>query len=278
MTISVPDEGHRAAAQCIELSGEDARAFAQAQFSGDVGTLQAGHWQWNAWLDAQGRVRALMHLADIGDGRLLALLRGGDAQGICDALRPYVLRSRVQLQAFPVRPFRVGDALSINEVHSDGDAIDFGYGDRSLRLISRDGDGDHALKNAERERAFRLADIRAGWPFLPNDGDQAFLPPALGLEHLGAVSFSKGCYPGQEIAARLHYRGGHKMRLCRIRADRPLSPGQKPFGPGPSARGVVLGAIETPDGFEGLAVLEDASSLNNNELDNEFIVIERFGA
>ncbi|HJU25757.1 MAG TPA: folate-binding protein, partial [Rhodanobacteraceae bacterium] len=89
--VSAPDP--RAAldeAQCIEISGEDARAFVQAQFSGDVRTLLPGHWQWNAWLDHKGTVRALMHLADAGDGRLLALLRGGDTQSLCADLRRYV--------------------------------------------------------------------------------------------------------------------------------------------------------------------------------------------
>src|SRR5690348_10968315 len=87
------------ASQCIEIAGADARAFAQAQFSGDVRALHAGHWQWNAWLDAKGSVRALMHLADLGDGRLFALLRGGDAQALCADLRRYVLRSKVSLDA-----------------------------------------------------------------------------------------------------------------------------------------------------------------------------------
>ncbi|MBW8075408.1 MAG: hypothetical protein GJU74_08510 [Metallibacterium scheffleri] len=59
-------------------------------------------------------------------------------------------------------------------------------------------------------------EIDTGWPWLPDTALDALMPPALGLEHLGAVSFDKGCYPGQEIAARLHYRGGNKRHLVTL--------------------------------------------------------------
>lgn len=268
ITADAPEpEMHAAAgpAQCIEIAGADARTFAQAQFSGDVRALRAGHWQWNAWLDPKGSVRALMHLADPGDGRLLALLRGGDAEALCTELRRYVFRSKVSLGVPGRCRRRIGDGLPLGSIHMDADAIGFGYGDRSLWLERADGAtgvepaGDEAL---------RLADIRDGWPTLP-PGDHAFLPPALGLEHLGAVAFGKGCYPGQEIAARLHYRGGHKLRLAHVRcesdlvAGRPLSPAQ--------SRAIVLDAVSTGDACEALAVVEeDAGSLHGIRMIRRF--------
>lgn len=235
--------------QCIEISGTDARAFAQAQFSGDARTLQPGHWQWNAWLDAKGSVRALMHLADLGDGRLLALLRGGAAPSLCDALRPYVFRSKVSLQTMSGWHRGAGAELAFGAIRSDPDSIGFGRGGHSLWLRRNSapaGDND--------QEALRLAEIRDGWPTLP-PGDHAFLPPALGLEHLGAVSFSKGCYPGQEIAARLHYRGGHKLRLTHVRCESKLLAGQ-PLSPA-QPRSIVLDALMTGHCCEALAVLEE---------------------
>src|SRR5690348_45480 len=118
-------EMHAAAgpAQCIEIAGADARTFAQAQFSGDVRALRAGHWQWNAWLDPKGSVRALMHLADPGDGRLLALLRGGDAEALCTELRRYVFRSKVQLQAVSGWHRLAGAELALGTIRSGLDAI-----------------------------------------------------------------------------------------------------------------------------------------------------------
>ena len=74
---------------------------------------------------------------------------------------------------------------------------------------------DPTIDAGERE-AWRLADIAAGLPWLDAVTQDEFVPQSLGLERLDAVRFDKGCYPGQEIAARLHFRGGNKHRLHRI--------------------------------------------------------------
>lgn len=258
------------AAQCIEIAGADARVFAQAQFSGDLRKLEPGHWQWNTWLDARGQVRALMHLVDPGNGRLLALLRSGDPQPLCSALQRYVLRARVELKPLHDLHAMAGAALPLGELRTDqaGD-IGLGYGDRSLWLTTSPGQSDY---NAE--QAFRLAEIRAGWPTLP-PADETFLPPALGLEHLGAVSFDKGCYPGQEIAARLHYRGGHKRYLALIVSRHVLFPGQ-PVMANNRSLGIVLDAAATNGDYEGLAVLSEEIINNTISLDDTLKVIQRF--
>lgn len=253
-------------AQCVEIAGPDARSFAQAQFAGDVRALQVGQWQWNAWLDAKGGVRALMHLADPGDGRFVALLRGGDAHALCAALQRFVLRAKVSLDVLGGLQPVAGSALPLGQLAIEGDAIGFGHGEGSLWL-RRDG----ARADTAEEEALRLAGIRAGWPTLP-PGDHVFLPPALGLEHLGAVSFEKGCYPGQEIAARLHYRGGHKLRLCHVRAAFPLAAGQ-PVSPDQS-RAIVLDAVMTGQGCEALAVLDESAGDSHARIG----IIRRFEA
>jgi folate-binding protein YgfZ len=145
------------------------------------------------------------------------------------------------------------------------DAIGFGYGDHSLWLKRNGVSTDPA-----RAKDLRLTEIRNGWPTLP-PGDHVFLPPALGLEHLGAISFGKGCYPGQEIAARLHYRGGHKRRLCHVLAAVELTAGQ-PLSPD-QPRAIVLDAVVTEHGCEALAALEE-----NAEAPPGFEIIRRFEA
>jgi hypothetical protein len=234
---------------CIALEGADARRFAQAQFSGDVDALRPGHWQWNAWLDAQGRVQALMHLADLGDARLLAVLRGGDAETIRAALARYLFRLRVSL-AIESFTAQGGDPLPEGVARREEGAIVLGQGTRSLLLAALSAS---ASPDPDAQRRWHLEDIHRGWPTLP-DGEPEFLPPALGLERLGAVAFDKGCYPGQEIAARLHYRGGHKWRLCRLRGPVPLPVGELRDGAG-STVARVLDIASAGDGFEALAML-----------------------
>ncbi len=261
-------------AQCLEISGADAEAFAQAQFSGDLRALRPMHWQWNAWLDHRGGVRALMHLArldgDAGNTRLFALLRGGEASLIASELRRYVLRSLVRIELVPGRFLSLGPPLPLHELRTEADAIGFGYGERSVWIETT----PRAI-DAARERELRLAGIRKGWPLLPRGCEGEFLPPALGLEHLGAVSFEKGCYPGQEVAARLHYRGGHKRRLAHVLARSAWHPGD-PLVPD-DARDRVLDAVEAPQGWHVLAVINEASVGESKDLQDKLQVIQRFG-
>lgn len=254
----------------IAFAGADARRFAQAQFSGDVEALRPGHWQWNAWLTAQGRVRALMHLADLDDGRLLAVLRGGDAETIRTALGQYRFRLRVHLAIESFAAWR-GTPMPMGGAAQQDSVVVLGYGTRSLRL----GPLPAALSpDPDAQREWRLGEIRRGWPTLTR-GEPEFLPPALGLDRLGAIAFDKGCYPGQEIAARLHYRGGHKRQLGRLRGRAPLPVGEIRDDAGAVAAR-VLDTVAAGDGFEALAVLQTEASGKINLLGNIYEVESNF--
>ena len=202
------------AAEVLEISGDDATTFLHAQLSSDVRALEAGRWQWSAWLDAQGRVRVLLQLARVDDTTYLALLRGAAAADLAAALGRYVLRARVAL-----RPrCTVMRAIAALPLHTcagaaPGNSIAFGMGTHAWSIGATVA-GDAGDTN-DADAAWRC-EIDAGWPWLPDTALNTLMPPALGLEHLGAVSFDKGCYPGQEIAARLHYRGGNKRHLVTL--------------------------------------------------------------
>lgn len=256
--------------QCIVIDGADARRFAQAQFSGDVHALQSGHWQWNAWLDARGRVQALMHLADVGDGRLLAVLRGGDAEEVRSGLARYVLRMQAALTTCTFGGY-IDGGLPMGLARTERQDIVLGYGERSLRLRHESADPSPEPTVAD---SWRLADIRAGWPTL-HQGDRRFLPPALGLERLGAVSFDKGCYPGQEIVARLHFRGGHKLRLHHIRGSVPLQIGTDQGSKDAGVIDVLESAFSTSE-VEALIVAEQDLPCEINMLGNKYRVVSTF--
>ncbi|MGH8182588.1 MAG: YgfZ/GcvT domain-containing protein [Rhodanobacteraceae bacterium] len=260
---------------CIVIEGVDARRFAQMQFAGDVRALSPGHWQWNAWLDAQGRVAALMHLADPGDGRLLVVLRGGDAASVRNGLARYLLRAQACLTTRTLIAY-ADAALTSGRTETDGMECLLGYGERSLRLGLGQTDAPPVTANPATSNSWRLADIRAGWPTLPS-GEAGFLPPALGLERLGAISFDKGCYPGQEIAARLHYRGGHKLRLHHLHGSTSL-----PLGTireaGASGSIDVLDSVRSDFGTESLVVAHRTDSNRINILSNTYDVISAFSA
>ncbi len=73
----------------------------------------------------------------------------------------------------------------------------------------------------------RLEQLRAGMPEIYGAQSEQFTPHMLNLDLLGAVSLEKGCYTGQEIIARTHFRGATKRRLHRFESAEPVSPGDK---------------------------------------------------
>lgn len=202
-------------AQAVFLEGPDAIAFAHSQFTSEVTTLPNGQWQFSSWLDAQGRVRALLHLARLDDERLLLVLRGGDASTFAEALRRFVFRSRVKIVVADAWTLSSAPAMPMHIVDVDSDVIRLGCGTHTLQLSA----------NADDNHLWRLAQLHAGWPWLPDNALGEFVPPALSLHRLGAIALDKGCYPGQEIVARLHYRGGNKRHLHRVQLSTSVSDG-----------------------------------------------------
>jgi hypothetical protein len=203
-------------AEILLLEGPDAAAFAHAQFASKVDSLAIGQWQFSAWLDAKGRVRALFHLARLDTERYLLLLRGGSAIDMAEALRRFVFRSRLKLSTLSGRMLATGVAQPMHAVTQAGDSISLGCATHSLDMLTTGNPDD----------AWHLQQMREGWPWLPSAVLDALLPAALSLQRLHAVSVDKGCYPGQEIVARLHFRGGHKRHLHRVVLSQSIAPGE----------------------------------------------------
>jgi hypothetical protein len=109
--------------------------------------------------------------------------------------------------------------------------------------------------------AWDLSLILAGIPTVTAATQEEFVPQMANFELVGGVSFKKGCYPGQEIVARMQYRGGLKKRMARVHLDgdaRPL-PGQSVYSSafGDQSAGMVVNVAASPDGgFEALVVAQ----------------------
>lgn len=252
--------------ESITITGVDARAFLQAQLAADIRKLLPGTWQWNAWLTPQGRVRALMQLVDTGLGDLLAVLRGGNAAVVGEDLARYVLRMRVSLASRTLQGYAAASQPGFAATTDNG--LRLGFGDRSLRLGT-----DIATPDAEACQRWRRADIRAGLPTLPIDAPP-FLPEALGLPRLGAVALDKGCYPGQEIVARLQYRGRHAYQLCHLHGAAPLARGA--IRADDRAALYVLDSVTDRGGTEALVVASATTVNEINILRNTYKVVSVF--
>jgi folate-binding protein YgfZ len=120
-------------------------------------------------------------------------------------------------------------------------------------------------------------DIRAGIPNVFEDTVEAFVPQMANLQLVGGVSFTKGCYTGQEVVARMQYLGKLKRRMyhARVDAGQPPTPGTEVFSPSSDSgqgAGRIVDAAASPDGgYEVLAVLQissaDANDLQLGDID-----------
>jgi hypothetical protein len=109
--------------------------------------------------------------------------------------------------------------------------------------------------------AWDLLDIRAGVPFILPETQEQFVPQTANLDLIGGISFSKGCYPGQEIVARMHYLGKLKQRmyLAHIETAEPPRPGDRIVSAklGGQASGMIINAAAVPEGgYDSLAVMQ----------------------
>lgn len=164
-----------------------------------------------AWCNPKGRVICLFRVTRRADGFLLAL-PGELAESAVKRLTMFRFRSKVD---FETQPSTAAD-LGVETSYED----------------------------------WRLANLRAGVPEILAAQSEEFTPHMLNLDLLNAVSVSKGCYPGQEIVARTHFRGATKRRCLRFESAAPVAPGDK-VSDGERNVGEVLNAI----GSELLAVI-----------------------
>jgi folate-binding protein YgfZ len=277
MLCNLPDTG------LIRFAGDDAQTFLHNQLTCDVAGLAVGRSTYGAYCTPKGRVLASFLLWRTESAyfmQLPAALR----EPIEQQLTKFILRSKVRTEdvtsEWVLLGASDGDAAGLAQratgktpagvheaVFSPGMVAIRLPGDRCEVLAREDKAGavvDAGWQNAGPEY-WEWLDIRAGIPVITPATQEEFVPQMVNLDLIGGVSFEKGCYPGQEIVARMHYRGTLKQRMYRAAipgGDAP-QPGDKLYSPdfGEQACGAVVNAAPPPDGgHELLASIQIAAA------------------
>jgi folate-binding protein YgfZ len=195
----------------LRLSGQDTRRFLQGQLSNDLDLLAIDRPLRAGLHSAQGRVIALLQLFAVG-ADVLAVLPRELSDRVRQHLSRYVLRSRVRIED-------VSEQYAVYGVQ-DGKG-------RALRVQpcnspAPDGDPRGAAD-------WLAADVADGLPQVHAATSERFIAQMLNLDRVEGISFTKGCYTGQEIIARAHYRGRVKRRMQRFitRDPYPLTRGER---------------------------------------------------
>ena len=215
----------------LSLEGADAVPFIHRQLSNDIEHLDDSQARLAAYCTPQGRVLALFTVWKDNDRVLLAFPKD-ILPAIQKRLRFYVLRNKVSVSD-------VSDDYQVYGIYGDGTlkalglSADASPADTYAKVENETGTlirwqdafakprwllfARQSVTVSEQyladENAWWLTEIEAGMPRINLAVQDRFLPQMLNLEQLGGLSFTKGCYPGQEIVSRAKYRGSVKSGL-----------------------------------------------------------------
>lgn len=236
----------------LRVTGRDARRFLHAQTTQHLSELPGHETRLAAWLTAKGRVRALFDV--VAEGETLWLVTDAESAGwLAGQMLGFVLRSDVRLEAVSDRAVYTllgdsldwladrGIAIAPRAAAVGNGGIWFPIAPGRVDVVAMPGEIEAALDGlgiADPDAA-ALAAIAAGRPEVPAALRDRYVPQMLNLDRLDAVSFTKGCYPGQEIVARTQNLGEVKRRLERFRCGP---------GPRPEAGAVVIDATSQAAG------------------------------
>jgi hypothetical protein len=204
----------------VLVSGDDAAHFLQGQLTQDIGLLTESQCLPAAWCNAQGRVIATLRILAIGKDYGLVVPEGITEAAI-KRLHMYRLRSKVTFQLVEAGWQLFATTAEANRAIAGSQGIwrnDLAASEPGVEIVASTGTaGESRLATLPRldEAAWKAARIQAGLVDISVANSALYTPHMLNLDLIGAISFSKGCYTGQEIVARTENLGRSKRRTLR---------------------------------------------------------------
>ena len=261
----------------IKISGADATEFLQGQLTNDISLLNSNGvktWQYNGYCNPKGRLLAIF-LIWRNQGDYFAIIPADLIEQVLPRLRMFVMRSRVTVE-------RQLDAIvygqnSLQSIQTAENSVklknmqhqqlqlgnNFSYLVINQRVMVVSHSGASIAYDSSAATQWLSADIEQGIPQIVAGIAELFIPQMVNLDIIDGISFSKGCYTGQEIIARMHYLGNLKKRMfvCRSlateqgREDKPLHPGDRIFTDAELTKAVGTIVNSAPDAPALLAVI-----------------------
>jgi tRNA-modifying protein YgfZ len=232
----------------LALRGAGAKEFLGGQVTNDVEALTPGHGCYAALLTPKGKMLADLRVLDTGDELWLDTERVG-LQAVFDAIRRYSIGHDVQLDKrtleqalFSLIGPRAREVAGAEALRNEHDNTRGALGGVPVLLIATDlgadvacaADDAAAVRTAlidagaapADEAAAEVMRVESGRPRYGIDLDDSVIPQEAGLNDR-AVSFTKGCYVGQETVARLFYKGKPNRHLRGLRLSEPVAMGEE---------------------------------------------------
>ena len=278
MLFDLSDQG------LIKVSGEDAESFLQNQLTNDIRNVTETTHQASAWCSPKGRIIANFQIFMRDDSYFLTV-SADLIEHVIKKLRMYVMMSKVTVEDVSESVIHfgyVGDLKTIigdvpntpNQTIQYNNLSILRLADNEPRYeifgdISNISDAKQLWDQcatdaiAVNNNGWNYLNIAAGIPSINEASSEAWIPQMVNYIAIGGVDFKKGCYPGQEVVARLNYLGKTKRRMYRLKISTKQLPaiGDTIASTSDKAAGKILNAAINPDGsIEALAIMKIAET------------------
>ncbi|MBR9911681.1 MAG: folate-binding protein YgfZ [Gammaproteobacteria bacterium] len=276
----------------LEIKGSDCRKFLQGQVTCDTNQLTDQRLLHGSHCTPKGRMVANFEALAPDGERILLRLNASALPALLASLKKYIVFAKSDIRDLSAERRIIGvqgddlasllTALDLTQLGQSGqgastvvrEGITYSLIDARRLECWLDAEQDlpaalAALPRADDNRLWRARDIELGRGWVEQETVEEFLPQLLNLqcEAIAGISFKKGCYTGQEIVARMHYKGKLKRHMYHFRAatEQALTPGQPLFQlhQGQSV-GAVVNAVSLAGRTELLGVVTAEAAIADN--------------
>ena len=208
----------------LSFSGSDAKEFLQGQMTQDINSISDQSYKMTSILNPKGRIIVTGLIKEF-KGNIFFIISKDLSKDCVQWLSRYILRSDVKISIEKNYIFGLNNENQKQLFKYDGNQQQLNISpismDHSRCILLADDEVSLKDKSIEsiNESEWILSDITRGLPILSKESSEKYIPQMINLDLLEGISFSKGCYTGQEVVARVQHRGKIKQRMFHITTE-----------------------------------------------------------
>ena len=223
-----------------EITGADGKSFLQRLLTNDLELLADKEMQLSSWCNIKGRVSILIQVVKLEDNFML-LVDDFNLERLMQEFRKFIFNSQVTITNISDN-FRIYVSFNKEVESTSNILIRENHLTWEIERIKEESCNPPNNETDDDDRLYRLYCINNLIPSLSKNLCDKFLPQEINLEQLGGLSFKKGCFPGQEVIARVKYKGKLKKQLKQFISIQPYN-GDQSFNHLTDSSGERLGVV-----------------------------------
>lgn len=266
--------GHNSDLGVIAVNGPDSAKFLQGQVTTDVNKVDDKHSTYAAVCTPKGRIVTNFFILQNSTDAYLLVLKKEVLDTLLTHLKKYAVFFKTELSDVSAQ-YHISSMFALTETFTPQTqyelTIPTTYQDSCRQLILNNtyyqqtltiAPAEEELPDAEDEAAHKIMSLLAARPLLGQAHIEEILPQWINMQRNGGISFTKGCYTGQEIVARMKYRGKSKKHLALCSSDGALKIGAEVV----NAEGKAIGNVFDSAFLKGKSIAQILINIDQSEV------------